>query len=119
MPIADGKAYIQKMEEFQQAKKGGETDGGDEWADNNKPYRVGIQLKGRDMKPIYFYSQSLHDAKFLLVNIKLFGDQGRAEEMSNMLEIAYQIEKVARFQKIMSMMCFAKEKRFVAMHGFQ
>mgnify|MGYP006893259728 CR=1 FL=1 len=42
---------------------------GDEWVEPDNWYRVGIRLTGREMKPIFFYSESLHDAKFLLVNI--------------------------------------------------
>jgi len=71
------------------------------------------------MKPVYFYSKDLHDAKFLLVNISFYGNQSQAAAMTGMIELANQIEKATRFQKIMNLMCFAKEKRFVAMHGFQ
>jgi hypothetical protein len=41
----------------------------DEWIQPNLKYRVGISLQGRKMKPIYYYTSSLYEAKFLLVNI--------------------------------------------------
>jgi hypothetical protein len=36
-----------------------------------------------------------------------------------LIEMCQTIEKITRFQKIMNLLCFAKEKRFVAMYGFQ
>jgi len=71
------------------------------------------------MKPVYFYTVGLHDAKYLLVTIQMYGDQYHTETMTNRIEIAYLIEKVTRFKKIMNMLCLAKEKRFVAMQDFQ
>ena len=41
----------------------------DEWVQPNLKFRVGISLQGRKMKPIYYYTSSLYEAKFLLVNI--------------------------------------------------
>ena len=78
-----------------------------------------MRLKQRDMKPIFFYSKDLHDAKYLYANIELYGDQYKASTMPELIELSSLIEKVTRFQKIISLMCFAQEKRFVAMHGFQ
>ena len=49
--------------------KKGNISPGDYWAEPNHGFRVGIKLDGRKMKPIFFYSESLHDAKFLLINI--------------------------------------------------
>jgi hypothetical protein len=71
------------------------------------------------MKAVYFYTTDLHDAKFLMVNISLFGNQFKAISMTEMIEMSYLIEKISRFQKLIGLMSFAKEKRFVAMHGFQ
>jgi len=45
-----------------------------EWTEQNKNFRIGIKLTERQMNPIYFYSSSLHDSKFLLINIHLFGN---------------------------------------------
>ena len=55
-------------------KRKGKTEGGDEWAQPDSAYRIGIMLPGRKLKPIFFYTASLHDAKILLVNIKLYGN---------------------------------------------
>lgn len=33
------------------------------WTNANDGYRVGISLKQRKFKPVYYYTQSLHDAK--------------------------------------------------------
>lgn len=99
-------------------KKEGKTDSGDEWAQPDLAYRIGIKLPGRKLKPIFFYSASLHDAKILLVNIKLYGNQFKTLTMSTMIEQSYNLEKATRFAGIISLMCFAKEKRFVHMHGF-
>ena len=49
------------------------------------------------MKPIYYYTSSLYEAKFLLVNIQLYGNQYKAATMSNSIELSYLIEKAARF----------------------
>ena len=99
-------------------KKDGKTESGDEWAQPDLAYRIGIKLPGRKLKPIFFYSASLHDAKILLVNIKLYGNQFKTLTMSTMIEQSYNLEKATRFASIISLMCFAKEKRFVQMHGF-
>ena len=82
-------------------------------------YRVGIMLAEREMKPVFFYTKSLHDAKVLWVNIQLYGDKYKAQTMTDRIELAWMIEKVTRFQKIIALMAFAKEKRFVAMYEFQ
>ena len=119
LELKDAKAFIQEKSDFMEKQKRGGNDNGDEWAEANARYRVGIELKGRAMKAVYFYSAGLHDAKFLLVNIQLYASGQRAATTASLIELAYRIEKVARFQKIVSLMCFAKEKRFVAMHGFQ
>mmetsp|Transcript_5079 Transcript_5079/g.7700 ORF Transcript_5079/g.7700 Transcript_5079/m.7700 type:complete len:90 (+) Transcript_5079:612-881(+) len=39
--------------------------------------------------------------------------------MSKRVEMAYLIDKVTKFRKIINILCLAKEKRFVAMHDFQ
>lgn len=71
------------------------------------------------MKPLFFYSESMHDAKFLLVNIRLYGNQFKTLSMSTMIEMSYLYEKATRLASVMRILCFAKEKRFVQMHGFQ
>lgn len=38
--------------------------------------------------------------------------------MTDRIELAWMIEKVTRFQKIITLMAFAKEKRFIAMYEF-
>jgi hypothetical protein len=37
-------------------------------------FRVGISLTGREMKPVYFYTENLHEAKFLEAKIKFYGN---------------------------------------------
>ena len=119
LELKDAKAFVQEKSDFMEKQKSGDNEKGDEWAEPDNKYRVGIELKGRAMKAVYFYSTGLHDAKFLLVNIQVYANEQQAATTASLIELAYRIEKVARFQKIVSLMCFAKEKRFVAMHGFQ
>ena len=72
--------------------------------------------------PIYFYPDSdhpLHDAKFMEIHILLNSNIFRKDRIKDIIESAYLIEKVQRFQKIMSLLCFAREKRFVQMSKFQ
>ena len=71
------------------------------------------------MKPIFVYCDSLHDAKFLLVNIELYGNPYKSLRMETQIEMAYLIEKSTKFRQIINTLCYAKEKRFVAMYGFQ
>ena len=71
------------------------------------------------MKPIFVYCESLHDAKFLLVNIGLYGNQFKSLRMETQIEMAYLIEKSTKFKRIINTLCYVKEKRFVAMYGFQ
>ena len=118
LALKDAKAFLEEKSEFMQKQKSGKVDPEDQWAEPNQNFRVGIQLVDRQMKAVYFYSTDLHNAKFLLVNISLYGNQYKATSMTEMIEMAYLIEKVSRFQKLIGLMCFAKEKRFVAMHGF-
>jgi len=103
---------------MEQQKKG-KVESGDDWAEPNREYRIGIKLTGRQLKPVYFYSESMHDAKFLLVNIRLYGNQFKTLSMSTMIEMSYLYEKATRLASVMRILCFAKEKRFVQMHGFQ
>lgn len=118
LALKDAKAFLEEKSEFMQKQKSGKVDPEDQWAEPNQSFRVGIQLVDRQMKAVYFYSTDLHNAKFLLVNISLYGNQYKATSMTELIEMAYLIEKVSRFQKLIGLMCFAKEKRFVAMHGF-
>lgn len=74
LELKDALAFLEEKTEFMTKVKRGEFSDPDEWADPNQKYRVGIKLKGRDMRPVYFYSPSLHDAKFLLVNIHMYGN---------------------------------------------
>lgn len=50
--------------------------------------------------------------------VQLYGNQYKKATMTNAIELVYLIEKATRFQKIINLMVFAKEKRFVAMHTF-
>jgi len=43
----------------------------DDWSNPNMLFRVGISLPDRQMKPVYFYTDNLHDAKYLLVTVEL------------------------------------------------
>lgn len=71
------------------------------------------------MKPVFFYTDSLHDAKFLLVNIQLYGNKFKTLTMSEMVEFAYTLDKASKFQQIINVLCLAKEKRFVQMCEYQ
>lgn len=123
LPIQGSEAFIQNKDEFEAQKrskaKGKGTLGTEDWTKPNIYYRVGIQLKDRPSGPVYFYTAKIHDAKFLFVNIRLHGDQYKKSTMSQKVEMLYKIERMTRFQKLMSLLCFAKEKRFVQMSQYQ
>ena len=118
LDLKDAAAFLEDKASFMKALKDGSAASGDQWNQPDTPYRVGIRLVGRELKPIYFYSDSLHDAKFLVVNITLYGNQFKTLTMSNHIEFAYLIEKSSRFQQVMRVFAVAKEKRFVQMHDF-
>ena len=76
-------------------------------------------MKDRPAGPIYFYTADIQEAKFLFVNIRLHGDPYKKKVISNKIQMLEKIERITRFQKVIQMLCFAKEKRFVQMHQFQ
>lgn len=87
------------------------------------PYRVAIYLaqrvKGGKPSPVFHYTANLHEAKFLAVNIQVYGDSFRNARLRTLIQTGEKIEKVTRLQKLMRLMVFAKEKRFVQMYNFQ
>lgn len=117
--LAEAKATLEEKKDFDAKWNKKSIPQTEQWIEPNKLFRVGMELKGRKMLPVYFYSKELHDAKFLHANIELYGDQYKANAMPDLIELSSLIEKVTRFQRIINLMCFAQEKRFVAMHGFQ
>ena len=110
---------MHEKNQYMKDLKAGKVKNPDEWVEPNSMFRVGICLKNRAMRPVYFYTQSLHDAKFLLVQIKLYGNRYNSMALVSNIELAVLIDKVTKFQRIMSMICFAHEKRFVTMNRFQ
>lgn len=94
LELKNSQVFIEEQNDFQQnRKRSGKSDSRDDWTEPNQIYRVGIKLTGREMKPIYFYSKDLHDAKFLLVNISFHANQQQAAALTGMIEMANQIEK--------------------------
>mmetsp|Transcript_5079 Transcript_5079/g.7694 ORF Transcript_5079/g.7694 Transcript_5079/m.7694 type:complete len:115 (+) Transcript_5079:252-596(+) len=75
LELKNAVAFLEEKSAFNaHQKRQGGGDPADEWTEPNQKYRVGIRLQGREMKPVYFYSAGLHDAKYLLVNIQMYGD---------------------------------------------
>lgn len=72
LKLLGSEAFLQSKTDFKELLRVGKIESGDEWADPDLDYRVGIKLKGRGMKPIFFYSDRKHDAKVLLTTIKLY-----------------------------------------------
>lgn len=56
-----------------------------------------MRLAGREMKPVFYYTDSLHDAKILQLNVELYGSKFKVDRLPSMIELSYQIEKVTRF----------------------
>jgi hypothetical protein len=83
--LTGAKSFIQEKTEFMDNQKTGKAEKGDEWSEPNQKFRVGIELTGRKMKPVYFYSASCHDAKFLQCNIDLFGQKEKADEIKELI----------------------------------
>jgi hypothetical protein len=119
MDLKDSEALVQYKEQFMKDKKAGKAEKGDEWDTPDCPFRVAMRLAGRQMKPVYYYTASLHDAKILQINVELFGKKFMVDRLPSMIELSYQIEKVTRFQKVISILCWAMEKRIVRMSDFQ
>jgi hypothetical protein len=114
------------MQVFNQARRTGTAaEKGDDynWTQTNMRYRVGVLLpnrqKGGRVSPIFYYTTDLHEAKFLQVNINLYGDKYRNDRMKDVIRLGEKIEKATRLQKIMQLLVLAKEKRFVQMVSFQ
>ena len=97
LKLAGANSFVEDKKEHLAKYKGKSVPKIEEWVDPNKEFRVGMRLKERDMKPIFFYSKDLHDAKYLYANIELYGDQYKASTMSDLIELSSLIEKVTRF----------------------
>lgn len=98
LKLEQASAFLQEKKEFNQNKA--KNLPGDEWKDEwveDVEFRIGMRLKERDMKPVYFYSKDLHSAKFLHANIELYGDSYKAGGMPDLIELSSLIEKVTRF----------------------
>ena len=119
LDLKDSEAFIQKRENFYKDQKAGNIQGGDQWSNPACELRVGIKLTQRQMKPVFYYTDSLHDAKILQINVELYGSSFKVDRLPSMIEMSYQIEKVTRFQKIITLLCWAFEKRMVRMNDFQ
>ena len=71
MELKEATAILQEKSQFFALKKANAKDlpAGDAWAQADNKYRVGILLKGRPQGAVFYYTKSMHEAKFLLVNI--------------------------------------------------
>ncbi len=49
------------------------------------------------MKPVYFYTENLHEAKFLEAKIKFYGNQYNAASMDTRIGLCQLIDKMTRF----------------------
>lgn len=65
LDLKDCDAFVEVKEDFMKKKKEGKNTSGDQWINTNSSFRVGMSLTGRKKKPVYFYTESLHDAKIL------------------------------------------------------
>jgi len=98
MELKEATAILQEKSQFFALKKANAKDllAADAWAQNDNKYRVGIFLKGRPQGAVFYYTKSMHEAKFLLVNIQLYGNQFKAVTMANKIEMSYLIERSTR-----------------------
>lgn len=102
-PIRDTTAIFHDMQVFNQARRTGPAaEKGDDynWTQTNMRYRVGVLLpnrqKGGRVSPIFYYTTDLHEAKFLQVNINLYGDKYRNDRMKDVIRLGEKIEKATR-----------------------
>ena len=68
MDLTGANAFLVHRKTWDDEGKDGTRDRADEWHDDDQEYRVGIQMKGRGMKPVYCYAD-IHDAKFLEMEV--------------------------------------------------
>lgn len=117
------KAFFEDLADFERAKKKGMASTFYEWADSKLSYRVGLLLPSRikngEIAPIFYYTNNMHDAKFLVVKANLYGNPARNQGLKDVIHVAEKIERATRLQKIVKLMAFAKEKRFFQMNQFQ
>jgi len=62
MSLKAGNAFIMSKDYYKQEEEEKTLQKGDQWNEEDKEYRVGIQMMGRKMKPVYYYFDNVHDA---------------------------------------------------------
>lgn len=80
LEIKDARAEFQNRSTFEAERKTNKDYQSEDhaWAVTTAPYRVAIflpeRLKGGKPSPVFHYTSDLHEAKFLAVNIQVYGD---------------------------------------------
>jgi len=84
MDLTGANAFVQSRVRFDEEPG---KDRGDLWSEDKLAYRVGIQMKGRGMKPVYCYA-GIHDAKFLVTEVNFAGNRELADAQRSLAKVS-------------------------------